>query len=235
MSQAQLDELRRKLNELRLHPRIRRGIESVAKHWPTLPQASAMPERLPKTIADYCARDENRDGRGLSVTAREVVERTLKHIRSAERLAADGARRNGLGHRGRGFLKSLLHNRDFDRTIEQARRFAGDVQKTGKRNARAAAVCERREYDCGTLRGVGEIRLRRVVSVKELMKVGATLNLCVAHGDEVGRQYYAELKKQKTEFWTLRTATTVIRLLSVRGGRRGGRAGGKTCDGIPGS
>ena len=217
MFQSEMNDLRRTLKALKLHPRICRRIMLVAKHWPALPQAGAMPERLPRTIADFCARDGNRDGRGLSVAAREAVERTLKHIRSAERKAADGATRKALAHRARSFLKSLRHNSDFDRTIEQASRFAGDVQKTGKRNARAAAVCEPEEHVCGTLRGVGEIRLRRVVSVKELMSVGGMLNLCVAHGDEIGRQYHAELRKHETEFWTLGTSARAIALLSVEG------------------
>ena len=217
MSQSELNDLRRMLKALKLDPRICRGIMRVAKNWPALPRAGAMPERLPRTISEFCARDGNRDGRGLTVEAREAVERTLKHIGSAERKAADGATRKALAHRARSFLKSLRHNSDFVRTIDQAFRFAGDVQKTGKRNARATAVCEREEHVCGRLRGIGEIRLRRVVSVKELMSVGGTLNLCVAHGDEIGRQYHAQLRKHETEFWTLGTSARVIALLSVEG------------------
>ena len=217
MFQSELNDLRRTLNALKLHPRICRGIMLVAKHWPALAQAGAMPERLPRTIADFCSQDGNRDKRGLTFTARRAVERTLKHIRSAERKAADGVTQKALAHRARSFLKSLPHNSNFDRTIKQGFLFAGDVQKTGKRNARATAVCEREEHVCGTLRGVGEIRLRRVVSVNELMSVGGTLNLCVAHGDEIGRQYHAELRKHETEFWTLGTAARAIALLSVEG------------------
>lgn len=172
-----------------------------------------MPKRLLRTVDAFGDRPENRDGRGLSVTARETVLRTLKHVRSAVR-KSDG--RGDLAHAARRFLKSLAHITEFDETIERARRFRGEVQKTGCRRAKATPVCEAQAYVCGVVSGVGEIRLRRERSVAELQKVGRALHLCVAHANELGRTYHNALKTGESEFWSLRTAAGPFALLSVR-------------------
>ena len=210
MRRNEFDSVIRKL----LHRRIRIQLEVIENAWPALPQAAAMPERLPITIEAFC--QANKDGRGLKVEARQLVERTLKHIQSAERKAA--AAHSGsrvLARKARKLLTSLQHNDQFELTIEQARCFRGEMQKEGRRTARRAPVCEPEEFGCGTLSGVGEIRLNRVVSIADLMKAGRTLDLCVAHADEVGRQYHEALKNGATEFWTLTTSGGPIALLSI--------------------
>ena len=199
---------------IKLHLRIRIQLEAIENDWPALPQTPAMPERLPITIEAFCL--ANKDGRGLKVEARQLVERTLKHIQSAERRVAAHRGSRVLARKARKFLTSLQHNDQFELTIEQARCFAGEVQKEGKRSARGAPVCDPEEFGCGTLRGVGELGLCRVVSIADLMKVGRTLDLCVAHADEVGRQYHENLKNGEAEFWTLTTSAGPIALLSVK-------------------
>ena len=195
------------------HPNIAARLAWLEAHWPNIPQAPAMPKRLLRTVDAFGDRPENRDGRGLSVTARETVLRTLKHVRSAVR-KSDG--RGDLAHAARRFLKSLAHITEFDETIERARRFRGEVQKTGCRRAKATPVCEAQAYVCGVVSGVGEIRLRRERSVAELQKVGRALHLCVAHANELGRTYHNALKTGESEFWSLRTAAGPFALLSVR-------------------
>ena len=198
---------------IKLHRRIRARLEAIKKAWPALPQAATMPERLPTTIEAFC--QANKDGRGLTVEARQIVERTLKHIQSAERKAAAHSGSRVLARKGRKLLTSLQHNDQFELTIEQARCFRGEVWKEGRRTAHRAPVCDPEEFGCGTIRGVGEIRLNRVVSIADLVKVGHTLDLCVAHADEVGRQYHKDLKSGTTEFWTLTTSAGPIALLSI--------------------
>ena len=154
-----------------------------------------------------------RDGRGLTVAARGTVVRTLGHVESAVR-RSDG--QGGLGHKARGFLKSLVHIDDFDETAERGSRFFGEILKAGRRRASATPVCEAQAHVCGEMSGVGEIRLCREVSVAGLRQVGRELGLCVAHANEVGRPYHTELKKGESEFWSLRSAAGSFALLSVR-------------------
>jgi len=172
-----------------------------------------MPTRLVRTVDAFGDRPENRDRRGLTVTSRKTVVRTLRHIESAVR-KSDG--QGDLAHVARRFLKSLAHISEFDETIERARRFRGEVQKTGCRRARTTPVCEEQVYICGEMSGVGEIRLRRERSVAELQKVGRALHLCVAHTNEIGRTYHNALKTRESEFWSLCTAAGPFALLSVR-------------------
>ena len=195
--------------KMKLHPRVRALLAEIENDWPGSAQAPTVPERFLTTIQEFCRK--NRDGRGLRVVARRDVERTLKHIRSAERKAAGS---KALSRKARKLLTSLRHNVRFEMTIEQARGFAGEVQKEGRRSARRAPVCDPEEFRCGTLGGVA-IRLCRVVSVDGLMKVGRALHLCVARGDGAGRLYHAELRTGDTEFWTLQTDEGPVALLSV--------------------
>ena len=176
---------------MQLNNRIRRKIEVIEQGWPAgLPQAPTMADRLTATIKEFCS--ANVDGRGTTNEALRTVDRTLKHLQSAMRYYAAG-RPKALAREARKLLTSLQHNATFELTIMQARRFAGEVQKYGKRSARQAPVCAPAVSRCGTLRGGVEIRLCRVVSVDDLKEVGRTLDLCVAHDNDVGRPYHVAL------------------------------------------
>ena len=201
------------------HRQIAERLASIEENWPGVPQAPTMPKRLLRTVDKFGSRPENRDGRGLTVVARETVVRTLRHVERAVR-KSDG--QGGLGHKARTFLKSLVHTNDFDETAERGSRFFGEVQKAGRRRASATPVCEAQVHVCGEMSGVGEIRLCRVVSVSGLRKEGRELGLCVAHANEVGRSYHIELKKGESEFWSLRSAAGSFALLSV-GNEEGAR------------
>ena len=207
------EENRRAPRPASSHPQIAERLASIEEHWPGLPQAPAMPKRLSRTVDEFGSRPENQDGRGLTVAARGTVVRTLGHVESAVR-RSDG--QGSLGHKARGFLKSLVHIDDFDETAERGRRFFGEILKAGRRRASATPVCEAQAHVCGEMSGVGEIRLCREVSVAGLRQVGRELGLCVAHANEVGRPYHTELKKGESEFWSLRTPAGSFALLSVR-------------------
>ena len=202
--------LSRRLSE---HPRIARHLGWLAKNWPAVGQMTVMPKRLVESIDEFGEREDNRDLRGTRVVTIDLTERTLKHIKSAVRKV--GGDDGSIARKARQFLKSLQHVRDFDVTVEKASEFFGEVQKAGKRNASNRAVCDPEEHVVGPFQGVGRLRLRRVVSVAELRKVGRNLELCVAHASEVGRPYHAELRSRETEFWTLGLASAPIALLSV--------------------
>ena len=195
------------------HPRIGRYVGWIEKNWPAVGQVTGMPQRLVDSIDEFGEREANRDRRGTRVETIDRTERTLKHVKSAVRRV--GGNEGPVERKARQFLKSLQHIRDFDVTEEKASEFFGEVQKAGKRNASNKAVCDAEEHVFSPLRGVGRLRLRRVVSVAELKKVGRHLALCVAHASEVGRPYHAELKNGETEFWTLDLASEPIALLSV--------------------
>ena len=228
--------------KLRFHTRVRARLEAIERNWPALPQAPTMPERLPLTIAEFCRANE--DGRGTTVAALQDVERTLKHIKSAVRQATVRVRSAaGLVRRARKLLKALQHNTSFELTVEQAHRYAGEAQKAGKRAARAWPVCIPEEHHCGKFSRVGRVRLRRVISVTDLMKVGRTLGLCVARADTVGRRYHSKLRDEEAEFWTLTTPAGPIALLSLQEvegkrvvmeiqGRDGGQPLAVDCNGV---
>ena len=196
------------------HPEVAEWLRAVGMHWPEdLPQAPAMPKRLVRSVDEFGDRPENRDRRGLKVTARKTVVRTLRHIMSAVRRSSG---KGDLAFKARRLLKSLAHIHDFDQTIELARHHAGDAQKAARRAANETAVCEAEEHAVGRVPRAGDIRLCRVVTVKGLQKLGRKLQLCVAHADEIGRRYHNELKKpDKHEFWSLCTAAGPFALLSV--------------------
>ena len=198
---------------LSMHPRIARYLGWFEKNWPAVGQATKLPQRLVESVDEFGERKENRDLRGTKVATIDLTKRTLKHIKSAARRV--GGNDKSIARQARQFLKSLQHVRDFDVTVEKAREFFGEVQKAGRRNASNMAVCEPEEHVFSVLRGVGRLYLRRVVTVAELRKVGRKLGLCVAHANEVGRPYHAELRSLETEFWTLGTASGPIGLLSV--------------------
>lgn len=122
---------------MNLQLRIRVLFAEIETGWPAnMAKAPTTPERLRTNVEEFCR--TNRDGRGLRVKARRAVERTLKHIKSAERKAVGSG---PLAHKARKLLKSLQHHKRFEVTIEKARGFAGEVQKAGRRRARRAAVC----------------------------------------------------------------------------------------------
>lgn len=204
-----------------LRSQIRDELRRVQRDWPQLPQFPRFPERVPATISAFCQDQNNRDGRGLKVSARKEVLRTLKHIRSAERRATHATVPLPLAREARKLLKSLGHNVEFERTVEQARRFAGEMQRTGKRVSMATSVCEPMECLCGIVDDV-EVRIRRVSSVADLMAVGGTLDLCVAKRDADGRDYHAQLRSGETEFWSLagRRPIALISVVEPNGQRR---------------
>lgn len=195
------------------HPRIVRQLWWIEENWPAIGQVAVMPKRLVESLDEFGEREENRDLRGTRVKTINLTKRTLKHVKSAVKRV--GGEDRSIARNARQFLKSLQHIRDFDVTVEKARAFFGKVLKEGRRNANKKAVCEPEEHVFSELRGVGRLRLRRVVSVAELRKVGRKLDLCVAHASEVGRPYHAELRSRETEFWTLGTESDLVGLLSV--------------------
>ena len=157
--------------ETKLPPRIRALLTEIEAGWPAnIATAPTMPKRVRTNVEEFCR--SNQDGRGLRVTARCIVERTLKHIKSAERKAVGSG---PLAHKARKLLKSLQHYKRFEVTIKQARGFAGEVQKAGRRRAQRTAICDAVEFRCGTLHGV-VIWAVRVVSVYNLIQVGRTLD-----------------------------------------------------------
>ena len=197
-----------------MHPHIRDQLNLVETDWPRLPQFPCFPARVSATISDFCQSDENRDGRGLRVEARDVVLRTLRHIRSAERKATQASVTPSLAKEARKFLKSLGHNVEFERTVNRARRFAGEMQRSGRRVARARLICDPLVRSLGML-GSAQARVRRVTSEAELTRVGCQLDLCVAKRDAIGRDYHARLKNGEMEFWCLEAANRSIALLGV--------------------
>ena len=200
------------------HPKIRTAIAEVRSHWPCLalgPKCeTAAPRHLAKIVVEYCGRPANRDRRGVKHSVVAEVCRTLRHIRSATKRTSPGAS-GEVATKARKLLKTLYHVHDFAECAMLARRFAGEVQKFGKRSARLRPACSAKSVLLGSTESYGEVFLARVVSVAELMSVGAKLHQCVAHGDAAGRGYHQRLQRGESEFWQLH-AHRPLALLEVR-------------------
>ena len=200
------------------HPKIRTAIAEVQSHWPWLalgPKCeTAAPRHLAKIVVEYCGRPANRDRRGVKHSVVAEVCRTMRHIKSATRRTSPGAPR-GIATKARKLLKTLYHVQDFAEYATLARRFAGEVQKFGKRSARLRPACSAKSVLLGPTESYGEVFLARVVSVAELMSVGTKLHQCVAHGDSAGREYHQRLRRGESEFWQL-LGRRPLALLEVR-------------------
>lgn len=195
------------------HPRIADRLTEIKNSWVPVGQAETMPDRLVKSIDLFGEQPKNRDGRGVKPASVQFVARTLRHVMSAVNKV--GIDNRLINHRARSLLRSLQHTRELRVTEENARRYAGVLQKTGKRIANSTPVWEAEEHSCGLMRGVGEILVRRVCSSEDLQSIGRRLELCVARRDEIGREYHIALKNRKTEFWALWLDTNPIALLSI--------------------
>ena len=209
-----------------MHPKIRTAIAEVQSHWPGLalrPKREATaPRHLAKIVVEYCGRPANRDRRGVKHSVVAEVCRTLRHIKSATRRASADAP-GALANKARKLLKTLYHVRDFAEYTKLARRFAGELQKFGKRSARLRPACPAGSAILGSTESHGKILMARVVSVAELMSVGAKLHQCVAHADSAGRVYHQRLRRGESEFWQLRAAGPLA-LLEVRQATPTGRS-----------
>lgn len=201
-----------------MHLKIRKELNELRDAWPPLNLGSGlratMPETLELSISAYCERAENRDGRGVRSAIISDVRKTLRHLRSAAKRATTTVTREG--RESKKLLKSLHHTSDFEIIFEQARNYAGTLQRIGKQKARRAPVCERRTVHLGESKALGEVYLERIVSVAELMSIGRRLMLCVARDDDLGREYHHRLRQaSRREFWQLRTGRAPLALLEI--------------------
>ena len=204
------------------HPRIADRLTEIKNSWVPVGQAKTMPDRLVKSIDLFGEQPKNRDGRGVKPASVKFVVRTLRHVMSA--INKVGIDNNVIDHSARSLLRSLQHTRELRVTEENARRYAGVLQKTGKRIANSTPVWEAEEHSCGLMRGVGEILVRRVCSSEDLQSIGRRLKLCVARRDEIGREYHTALKNRETEFWTLGLEAEPLALFSIVRDRQGHRS-----------
>ncbi|MDE0177765.1 MAG: hypothetical protein OXP36_04145, partial [Gammaproteobacteria bacterium] len=138
----------------------------------------------------------------------------MRHIRAATKRTSPGAP-GEVATKARKLLKTLYHVHDFAEYATLARRFAGEVQKFGKRSARLRPACSATSVLLGSTESYGDVFLARVASIAELMSVGAKLHQCVAHGDAAGRGYHQRLRRGESEFWQLH-AHRPLALLEVR-------------------
>lgn len=189
-----------------MNPKIRAALADVETHWPTLALGSGngatVPRHLETAVDEYCARPDHRDRRGIKSAVVAEIRRTLRHIESAAKRASPDTH-GEMSIRAKKLLKTLHHVHDFADVVSLARSFAGDLQRFGKRSARSEPVCPEMSVHLGHTETHGEIYLARVVSVAELMSVGAKLRQCVAHADSTGRKYHQRLRRNAVEFWQL--------------------------------
>ena len=208
-----------------MNGKIRSALGEIQCHWPALASGprhdAAAPQHLEEVVEEYCGRPVNRDGRGVKASVVAEVCRTLRHIKSASIRTSAHAPAE-MRTTARKLLKTLYHVGDFTEIASLAVRFAGELQKFGKRSARRRPVCPAKSVLLGTAEPYGEVFLARVVSVKELMSVGAKLHQCVAHADSAGRKYHQLLRRNAAEFWHLH-ADQSLALLQVD--RSGGEKG----------
>ena len=195
------------------HPEIAERISWLQDNWKPVGQVIKLPNQLIDLIDQFGRRRENRNRRGVKSTCISNVLRMLGHVKSGVKRQVDGDKK--LAHDAKRFLKSLQHHNSLDQTMVGARQFAGTVQKVGKSLASKKAVCVPAEFDCGYQDGIGCIRLHRVVSVHELIKVGRKLENCVGNSDEIGRSHHRRLREGSAEYWTLECDTVPLFLLCV--------------------
>ena len=174
---------------------------------------------MAKNVEEYCLRPENLGRRGIRTSARNKLVRTLEPIeRAAGRLRGKGT--NAVTARTRDFLKSLDHHADFDATIDETRAFVAGIRTIGRLARLDTEVRDREGFDCGAVPGVGEVRLRRLVSDGEVIEVARILGVRADIGTVLipkRHRMFTELAHQ--EFWVLGTNSGTIALLTVHGVR----------------
>ena len=136
-------------------------------------------------------------------TGEQTVCAVLRTIREA--LKCSGHEDEAVRRKAGKLLKSCRHS--FDEACKNANHFRKELTEARERRAEAEATP-------GTIPLSGEFRLEEVLSLKKLMEVGKTLELCVRKREEA-QSYLKEVETGESRLWLLLKGEGPFALLKI--------------------
>ena len=163
--------------------------------------------RLSRRVREFREHPENRGTRCIKRAPMRRVRKTLKHITHAVHHAYVHEDAN-VRTKAKELVRSL-QCQSFEETEERARNFNGLLREVGRRRNEQQRKRARRRIE------IGNLNLVQLNSVEQLKRVGRKLSLCVAHRDDLGREYHARLRSEESEFYRVERNGTAIGLIEI--------------------
>ena len=168
---------------------------------------------LEKKIKQYESEPGNRDGRGVRYQVRKRVKKTTDHLKNAFRHREnhpDSTIRHAAGK-----LIKRIHHDTFEELAEAASAFRGKLcQSTRRQNEK------RRQEQAQYIPISKSLTLKEVCSLKELMSIGKTLQVCVGYREDA-LDCMRSVKEGESELWTLLREGQVFGLMEIQVKRKG--------------
>ena len=191
------------------------SIDSLLRSFKHVLDASDFPDAvkdnaplgLKRRVGEFLDRRENRGGRRVKREPMRRARKTLKHVTHAVGHAGLHEDSN-IQTRAKALVRSLQH-RSFDEIEQQASKFNGLLRKAGQRRNERRRKKARRRYK------VAGVTILGLNSVPQLKTTGKNLALCVAHGDELGRDHHDRLRSNASEFWRVERRGTATGLIEI--------------------
>ena len=131
-----------------------------------------------------------------------------------DRLARREATRRGLGYIGTVRMLHLAEQRSIvDNAEATIQRMAecgyGLLRKVGHR------LKEQQLKNARSRISAGDYEIVELNSVEQLVSEGRKLGLCVGHKDQLGREYHRRLRREESEFWSIRRRAKAKGLVEI--------------------
>ena len=188
-----------------MKPKAKPPIDSLLRKFSSDLDASQFPQQaksraphgLERRVREFLEHPENRGRRRAKRQPMRRARKTMKHLTHAVRHACNhvdpSVRKNA-----KSLVRSTQHE-SFEVLEQRAGKFNGQLRKAGRRRE------EQRRRNGRSRRSVhGGWTLVEVNSVDQLRSEGRELGLCVAHSDDIGRDYHRQLRSGESEFWSVR-------------------------------
>ena len=151
--------------------------------------------RLNQCIQEYLELPENRGRKRVRRDPMRRIRKTAKHLIHALRHARKHEDLN-VRSRAKKLVRSLPHQSQFEEIECQASNFNGWLRKVGYRRNEKERKKNRFQFEVRR-----DINICQLNSIDQLRTAGRVLGLCVAHRDDLGREYHDRLRKKASEFY----------------------------------
>ena len=97
----------------------------------------------------------------------------------------------------------------FEETERRASKFNGLLRKVAHR------LKEQQLKNARSRISAGDYEIVELNSVEQLVSEGRKLGLCVGHKDQLGREYHRRLRREESEFWSIRRRAKAKGLVEI--------------------
>ena len=165
------------------------------------------PPLLKRRIREFRGCPENRGSRRVKREPMRRVRKTLKHLAHAVRHAHEHGDSN-VCTKARELVRSIRCE-SFEETERRASKFNGLLRKVGHR------LKEQQLKNARSRISAGDYEIVELNSVEQLVSEGRKLGLCVGHKDQLGREYHRRLRREESEFWSIRRRAKAKGLVEI--------------------